>query len=134
MKNKKKKVRLLIIILAILLILAYSVYWFFFSMSIYRLPKGRFLYEDTSPKGTYTVKVYVSEPALSGDAVRVELIMNNKKGKKKNLYWEYRESTARITWIDDDTVKINDHELNLPNNKYDWRKDKEWDVKHGYQH
>ena len=129
---KKKKIKLLIIIMAILLILAYLFYSCFYSMS--RLPKGRFLYEDTSPKGTYTLKVYVSEPALSGDAVRVELIMNNKKGKKKNLYWEYRESTARITWIDDDTVKINDHELNLPNDQYDWRKDKEWDVKHGYRH
>lgn len=131
MHSKKKKIKWLVIF-SVLVILVYFVYWFFFSMAISRLPKGRFLYEEASPKGTYTLKVYVSEPALSADAVRVELIMNNKKGKKKNLYWEYRESTAMITWIDDDTVKINDHELNLPNDQYDWRKDKEWDVKHGY--
>lgn len=127
MITKKKKFKLLIIV-TILLVLAYFVYRFFFSMS--KLPKGRFLYEDTSPKGTYTLKVYVSEPALSADAVRVELVDRN--GRRKNIYWEYRDSAARITWIDDDTVKINDHELNLPNDQYDWRSDKEWDVKHGY--
>lgn len=126
----KRKVKLLIVF-NILIFLGFSIHLCFFSM--HNLPKGEFLYKDTSPQGTYTLKVYFCYGgSLSSDAVRVELIDNNKKGKKKNIYWEYRASNAMITWIDDNKVKINDHELSLPNDKYDWRKDEEWRRKHVY--
>lgn len=31
------------------------------------------------------------------------------------------EDTARITWTDSDTVVINGHALDLPNDKFDFR-------------
>ena len=85
------------------------------------LPTGEYLTEETSPDGTYTLKAYVSVTSLSSDAVRGELVFNKRNGKTKNIYWNYRESTAKIEWLDNKTVVINGHTLEVPNGKYDWR-------------
>lgn len=121
--NKKKGNKILKIFLVVGLLLigiiGYGVYWAFFDMN--RLPTGEYITEETSPNGTYTLKAYVSSPSLSADAVRGELIFNERNGKTKNIYWNYRESTAKIEWIDDDTVVINGHRLNVPKEKFDFR-------------
>ena len=97
----------------------YGIYWAFFDMG--RLPTGEYLTEKTSPNGSYTLKAYASSPSLSGDAVRGELVFNERSGKMKNIYWNYKESTAEIEWLDNQTVVINGHKLVVPNGKYDWR-------------
>ena len=121
--NKKKGNKILKIFLVVGLLLigiiGYGVYWAFFDMN--RLPTGEYITEETSPNGTYTLKAYVSSPSLSADTVRGELIFNKRNGKTKNIYWNYRESTAKIEWIDDDTVVINGHRLNVPKEKFDFR-------------
>lgn len=121
--NKKKGNKILKIFLVVGLLLigiiGYGVYWAFFDMN--RLPTGEYITEETSPNGTYTLKAYVSSPSLSADTVRGELIFNDRNGKTKNIYWNYRESTAKIEWIDDDTVVINGHRLNVPKEKFDFR-------------
>lgn len=121
--NKKKGNKILKIFLVVGLLLVgiigYGVYWAFFDMN--RLPTGEYITEETSPNGTYTLTAYVSSSSLSADAVRGELIFNERNGKTKNIYWNYRESTAKIEWIDDDTVVINGHKLNVPKEKFDFR-------------
>ena len=124
MKNNKKKgnkILKIFLVVGLLLIgiIGYGVYWAFFDMN--RLPTGEYITEETSPNGTYTLKAYVSSPSLSADTVRGELIFNDRNGKTKNIYWNYRESTAKIEWIDDDTVVINGHRLNVPKEKFDFR-------------
>lgn len=124
MKNNKKKgnkILKIFLVVGLLLIgiIGYGVYWAFFDMN--RLPTGEYITEETSPNGTYTLKAYVSSPSLSADTVRGELILNERNGKTKNIYWNYRESTAKIEWIDDDTVVINGHRLNVPKEKFDFR-------------
>lgn len=124
MKNNKKKgnkILKIFLVVGLLLIgiIGYGVYWAFFDMN--RLPTGEYITEETSPNGTYTLKAYVSSPSLSADTVRGELIFNERNGKTKNIYWNYRESTAKIEWIDDDTVVINGHRLNVPKEKFDFR-------------
>ena len=101
--------------------LAFFKYYFFYSMS--RLPKGEFLEEAVSPDGKYTVKVYLSRVALSSDAIRGEVI-NNRTKKVRNIYWQYRASRAEITWKNEETVIINDIELNVLKDVYDWRRDR----------
>ncbi|MGE7023038.1 DUF5412 family protein [Solibacillus cecembensis] len=86
------------------------------------LPTGEYHTEEISPDGTYTLIAYVSRPSLSADAVRGELVFNRRNGKTKNIYWNYRELTAKIEWFDNKTVVINGHTLEIPNEKYDWRK------------
>lgn len=119
--TKRKKIVKILLIISFLFIgfVGYGVYWAFFDMN--RLPRGEYLTEETSPDGTYTLKAYVSSPSLSADAVRGELIFNKRNGKTKNIYWNYRESTAKIEWLDNETVVINGHTLKVPNEKYDWR-------------
>lgn len=106
------------IIIILLLILNH----FFYSM--HHLPSGEFLKEAESPTGKYTVKAYVSTSgATVADAVRGEVIYHHKREKKKNIYWEYRESEAEIVWIDDDTVSVNGVELDVRKDVYDFRKE-----------
>lgn len=87
-----------------------------------RLPTGDYLTEETSPDGNYTIKAYLTNGgATTSFAIRGELVFNNRKNKEKNIYWNYREETANIEWIDNDTVVINGKTLNVPNDKFDFR-------------
>ncbi|MDP7978043.1 DUF5412 domain-containing protein [Bacillus sp. WLY-B-L8] len=101
-------------------LIGYGVYWAFFDMN--RLPTGDYLTEETSPDGNYTIKAYLTNGgATTSFAIRGELVFNNRKNKEKNIYWNYREETANIEWIDNDTVVINGKTLNVPNDKFDFR-------------
>lgn len=114
--------KLLFIFLSIVGILAYGVYWAFFDME--RLPEGEYIGEVTSPDGRYTVKAYVTNGgATTSFAVRGELNFNQDKRKSKNINWQYKIETASIKWLDNDTVIINNVELDVPNDKYDYRRD-----------
>ena len=119
---KRKKIVKISLIISFLFIgfIGYGIYWAFFDMN--RLPTGEFLTEETSPDGKYSLKAYVSSPSLSADAVRGELVFNERNGKTKNIYGNYRESTAKIEWLDNNTVVINGHTLEVPNEKLDFRK------------
>lgn len=120
--NRKRLLKIVLIVgFFILSAIGYGLYWAFYDMN--RLPTGVYLTESTSPDGKYTVKAYVSSPSLSADAVRGELMFNESKRKPKNIYWNYRESTAEIVWQDERTVVINGLSLQVPNEKFDWRHD-----------
>jgi hypothetical protein len=98
----------------------YAVYWAFYDMN--RLPKGEFLTEESSLDGKYTLRAYVTNGgATTAYAVRFELVYNEKEDKKRNIYWNYREETAEITWTDEDTVVINEVSLDVPDEEFDFR-------------
>lgn len=111
---------LLIIFGVFAAIIGYAVYWAFFDMN--RLPTGEFLTEEISPDGKYTLRAYITNGgATTSYTIRGELVFNEKDGKTKNIYWNYREDSAEIAWIDHDTVEINGHSLDVPNEKFDFR-------------
>ena len=118
---KRKKIVKIALIISFLFIgfVGCGIYWAFFDMN--RIPTGEYLTEEMSPDGTYTLKAYVSGTSLSADAVRGELVFNKGNGKTKNIYWNYPESTAKIEWLDNKTVVINGHTLEVPNEKFDFR-------------
>lgn len=88
-----------------------------------RLPTGEYLTEEVSPDGTYTLKAYITDGgATTSYSIRGELMLNKQKNKTKNIYWNYREESAVVEWLDDDTVVINGHRLNVPNDKFDFRR------------
>jgi hypothetical protein len=98
----------------------YGVYWAFYDMD--RLPEGEFLTEESSPDGKYTVRAYVTNGgATVSYAVRGELVYNDKENKTKNIYWNYRDETAEISWTDHDTVVINGVSLDVPGDEFDFR-------------
>ena len=125
-KDEKKKIYnkllkgFIIIGLLFIALVGYGVYWAFFDMS--KLPAGDYLTEETSPDGKYTLRAYVTNGgATTSYSVRGELVFNERNNKTKNIYWNYREDTANITWTDNDTVVINGHSLDVPNDKFDFR-------------
>ncbi|MEM1505503.1 DUF5412 domain-containing protein [Domibacillus sp. 8LH] len=116
MRQKK-----IIIPLLLLILLGYGMYWAFFDMG--RLPKGDFISEADSPNGDYTVKAYVSSGGATTDfAVRGELHFNKENKKPKNIYWNYHEQQAVMKWLDQDTVVINGHRLDVPYDVFNFRK------------
>lgn len=111
--------KIIIIVLVIITTLSYGIYWAFFDMD--RLPKDKFISEVISPSGEYSIKAYVSETSLSAPAVLGELNYISKRKKPKNIYWNYREDSADIKWIDNVTVIINGHKLNVLTDTFDFR-------------
>lgn len=122
--GRKKVYRKVLIVLGVWLlfiasIIGYGIYWLFFDWSRF---KQELIAESTSPDGTYTVSAYVSDGgATTAYTVLGELMFNKENKKSKKIYWQYRENAADITWIDDDTVKINGVILDVPNETYDYR-------------
>jgi len=119
---KRKKIVKISLIVGVLFmgVIGYGVYWAFFDMD--RLPTGEYLTEETSPDGTYTIRAYRNNGgATTSYSIRGELVFNKNNSKTKNIYWNYREDTAEIEWIDNDTVIINGHTLEVPNERFDFR-------------
>ncbi|MEH7253776.1 DUF5412 domain-containing protein [Neobacillus niacini] len=119
----KSKISILkvILILGLLFagIIAFRVYWGFSDWS--RL-KDELINQSTSPNGTYTINAYLSNGgATVSYAVLGELVFNKENKRSKKIYWQYREENAKIEWIDDNTVIINNVQLKLPNETYDYR-------------
>lgn len=76
-----------------------------------------------SPNSRYSLNTYLySGNATVSYAVRGELI-DKKTGRKKNIYWDYRVDTADVRWITESQVEINGHIIDIPNGKYDFRRD-----------
>lgn len=114
---------LIIVLILIIMSLSYILYSNFFDMN--RLPSGSLISEENSPEGTYTIKFYrVNGGATTSYGIRGELNFNTVKRNSKNIYWNYGEDEVIINWINDNKVLINGIELNLPNEKFDFRRKK----------
>ncbi len=88
-----------------------------------RLPKGELITHVSSPHETYTIKASrTNGGATTTYAIRRELNFNNSRKKPKNIYWNYREEDAIIKWFDDNTVIINGIKLNVPYEKFHFRR------------
>lgn len=114
----------LIIISIILAIMAggaaYAVNWAFYD--IQRIKGQKFLKESTSTNGTYTVTAYLNNGGATTDFAVLGTLTNNKNGKTKNIYWQYHCENADMEWLNDEVIKINNVELNVKNEIYDYRR------------
>jgi hypothetical protein len=119
-KTKKYLITIFIVIAAAVGSVAYAVNWAFFD--IQRINGQEYLAESTSPNGTYTVTTYLNNGGATTSYAVLGTLKNNKKGKTKNIYWQYRCEKAEIEWLNDEIVKINGVELNIKNEIYDYRR------------
>nr|WP_232337096.1 DUF5412 domain-containing protein [Lysinibacillus timonensis] len=100
-------------------IIGYGVYWLFFDWSRF---KDELINQSTSPNGTYTINAYLSNGgATVSYTVLGELVFNKENKRPKKIYWQNREQNATIEWLDDNTVMINNIQLELPHESYDYR-------------
>lgn len=115
------KKKIIIAAMITIALLGYAIYWAFYDMN--RLPAGELISEVQSPGGTYTLKSYRTDGgATTSYAIRGELNFNTENKKPDNIYWEYRVENATVEWVDDDTVIINGFQLDVPDEKYDFRR------------
>ncbi len=74
-----------------------------------------------SPTGEYRINIYLCDGGATVDfSIRGELL-TKATGVRRNIYWNYHERDASVNWIDDETVNINGHTLNIHNDIYDFR-------------
>ncbi|EJT5912815.1 DUF5412 family protein [Clostridium perfringens] len=122
LKNKNFNFRLGVYIITILIFLGVAT--FKISSSI-REFNDRFkvseelLGETVSSDGKYKVEAYLINGGATVDwSVKCYL----REGEiKKEIYRDYHINEANMIWIDNDTISINNHNIDLPNGKYDFR-------------
>lgn len=75
--------------------------------------------ETVSSDGKYKVEAYLINGGATLDwSVKCYL----REGEsKKEIYRDYHINEANMVWIDNDTISINNHNIDLPNGKYDFR-------------
>lgn len=121
-----------IIVLAIIFIIGIPIYvvYDFIDVELDELSEGEFLSEHPSPNHDYTAKAYLIDEggATVRAAIRVEIDFGN---EIKTIYWNYDESTVNIKWLDNETIEINDHKLNIFDDTYHWKKDPDWEENRG---
>ncbi|EGT5620542.1 hypothetical protein BUL45_16020 [Clostridium perfringens] len=87
-----------------------------------KLPVGSFQRKYDSPSKKYTINSYIcGSGGLPDWAARCEVV-NNMNGEVRNIYWDYKIKLIDVKWINDNTVSINGHKINVENDVYDWRK------------
>ena len=122
LKNKNFNFRLGVYIITILIFLGVAT--FKISSSI-REFNDRFkvseelLGETVSSDGKYKVEAYLINGGATVDwSVKCYL----REGEiKKEIYRDYNINEANMIWIDNNTISINNHNIDLPNGKYDFR-------------
>ena len=75
--------------------------------------------ETVSSDGKYKIEAYLINGGATVDwSVKCYL----REGEsKKEIYRDYHINEANMIWIDNDTISINNHNIDLPNGKYDFR-------------
>ena len=117
----KKILKSIGILTGVLLLLFICFYYYLTSMTT--LPKGEFINAYPSPRGFYSIHIYVNSPALSRDCARGVLVDNITK-KSKNIYWAPLGDEVTVQWLDEENVIIDDVvKLNVLRDHYDFRKD-----------
>lgn len=113
----------LIIVGVIVVVMTFLGYRFFYDMN--HLPKGELIEVSQSPTQKYTIEAYRVNPHATVDySIRCALIDHENQliNTDKNIYWGYKEYEVTIEWIDEEHVIINDKQLNVNKDRYDWRR------------
>lgn len=125
-KDKRTKIIWGIIILAFIIFLGICAFSITTSISDIKAtfqPSKELINETVSSDGKYKVQAYRVNGGVTTDwAVECYLKESNSQ-KEKLIYKDYHIKDAEMVWIDNDTISINGHDINLPNEKYDFREE-----------
>ena len=119
---KKIKIQSTIAFISVLFIVALLIGVLILFNSIFSQDK-ELISTTESIDGRYKVESYrINGGATTDYAVRCYLKGDKILGKKL-IYNDYHVDSASLIWIDNDTIWINGHEIDLPDEKYDFRED-----------
>ncbi|RJL12541.1 hypothetical protein EGH10_17545 [Brevibacillus laterosporus] len=94
--------------------LSLIVYFAFYSTLF--LQKGDLVKEVSSPKNTYTAKVY-----RFGDEGGLRVDVNVGFFGDKLIYWSWKEANTDVVWTDDTHIRINGRSLDVRKDTFDKR-------------
>ena len=115
----KKLTKVFIFVFLIITFLCYTIYLTFFD--IQHIKGQEYLKESSSPDGRYTVTAYLNNGGATTAYAVLCSVTDNETGKERNIYWDYRRDDAIIIWKNENTVIINNIELNVTKDTYDFR-------------
>ena len=118
----KKTIKILISVIIIIMLFLYFIYCVLFDFDIEKIKGQELLKEESSPNSNYKVECYLNNGGATVDFAVLCKVIDNKNKKERNIYWEYHCSEAEITWKDETTVIINEMELDVLKDTYDFRK------------
>lgn len=85
------------------------------------LPHGELVDTTVSPNNEYVVNAYLcSGNATTDFSIRCEVV-DLKTNKSRNIYWNYHQEDVSWYWKSQDVIVINNIELNVLTDEYDWR-------------
>lgn len=94
---------------------------FFTACSLEYLPHGELIDTTASPNNEYVVNAYLcSGNATTDFSIRCEVV-DLKTNKSRNIYWNYHQEDVSCYWKSQDVIVINNIELNVLTDEYDWR-------------
>ena len=86
------------------------------------MPQGQeILQEVPSPNGEDTIIVYLNNGGATTSYAILCSVRDNQTGKERNIYWQEDRMEANVQWLDEDTVIINNIELHVWKETYDYR-------------
>lgn len=72
-----------------------------------------------SPDGTYILTTYINNSnSLTVDFAVLGRVKNTKTNRSKNIYFKYHCNVAKVQWLDDTTVVINDVVIDVRKDVY----------------
>ena len=83
-------------------------------------PSEKFVKNSFSPDQKYKIQVYTISSVATTEVAMKCYLKTDSSEDDKLIYDDNNVSRMDIKWIDNDTVSINSHELDLPDGKYDW--------------
>ena len=115
----KKTYKIILTIVFACLLVAYGIYWAFFDLQ--RINGQEVLQEVPSPSGDDTIIVYLNNGGATTSYAILCTVKDNQTGRERNIYWQDHRDEANVQWVDDDTVIINNVELDVWEDSYDFR-------------
>ena len=94
-----------------------------FSYDMDDLPEGKKLYYELCPNASKVFSLYLVELEGINTALRGEVAYFDEEGtlQTRNIYWQVGKKTAIAGWKDENTVTVDNKDINITGEPYDCR-------------
>lgn len=116
-----KKVIIVCLGITFIIVLTFGWTFYHFMWDTQSISKGELLRTEYSPKKRYCANVYRGEGGATVDDSIVVEIEDKKMDTRKNIYFEYHKDDVKVQWLNETKIKIDEKELNILKDVYDWR-------------
>ena len=123
LKNKKKvNIIAYLLVVAVIVLLALFANKFYEDHFTIKGIKGEeLLTSTTSPDGKYEVRAYLNNGGAGTDYAVLVVLNDKQNNTEKNIFWDSPCEEAKMQWISNDMLLINDKSLHIPDETYDFR-------------